>query len=390
MTQDAFRRRLAAGESLFSAGDAGDCAYLIESGAIEVYLEDAGGARRSVNVLRKGEFIGEMALIDRPVRAAGARALEPSTLLIIGRDDFEQRLRDSDPLVQHLLRIVVQRGRGLLQPQEGGGVRPQDPAELVQELQLINSVKEGLERREFVLYYQPIIQLADQHVCGFEALIRWNRPEHGILPPGQFIPLAEQSELIVHIGRWALEQACADLQSLKELTGVRSPYVSVNLSGRQLADIELVDLIARTLKREQIAPQQLKLEVTETLLADNMDAANALLLQCKLLGVTVALDDFGIGHSSLSYLHRFPADTLKLDRSFIENINRNVIAQKIVRAVTRLARELGMVTVAEGMETPEQAEMLPKLGVEYGQGYWFGRPLSLTDLRAWARQRKTA
>src|SRR5581483_1917632 len=235
----------------------------------------------------------------------------------------------------------------------------------------------GLERGELLLYLQPIVLLGDGGIAGFEALVRWQRPQRGMVPPGQFIPLAEESVLINRIGLWMIDAACAALARLNELNPARQLFMSINLSGRQLNDPAVLPAVEAALARHAVAPQQIKLEITESLLLQNLDEGLPLLRACRERGLRISLDDFGTGYSSLAYLHRLPIDTLKLDRSFVLQLDSNEAGRRIVAAVIRLAHELEMDVITEGLETKEQIDALKDLGSDLGQGYWFGRPAAL-------------
>lgn len=380
---DLTRREIARGETLFHEGESGDCGYLIESGSIGLYSRE-GTEQHLRGVHYAGDFLGELALIGQGIRTTTAIAREPSVLWVVRRRDIDKRLSDSDPLIKEFLIAVLGDLRNmLLSNWDTRKSSAEGLAKAARDLNDVQSMTRALQQREFELYYQPIVRLSDYRVAGYESLIRWNRPDYGLVPPAEFIPLAESSGAIVEIGRWIVDQACSDFKKLglnrSEAKG-DIPFVSVNLSGRQLTDQTLTEVISDSISKYGLGAKQLKLEVTETELAENINAANELLLQFKLLGVTVALDDFGVGQSSLEYLHQFPADTLKLDRSFIENMQKDQTALTIVRAIASLAKELDMDTVAEGIESMDFAEKLKELGVIYGQGYAFARPMPVDDM----------
>lgn len=370
---DRFKLQLAASEILFEHGDEGSCAYIVESGAIEI-LRSAEGLERVVARLGPGEIFGEMALFGEHTRAAGARAAEATVLTRLTHDYIAERVQSADPMLRHMLRTLTRRSRELLE----GRSRPAAAEDADRSL-AINRVRAeqeltlALEREELLLYLQPIVHLADGAPAGFEALIRWQHPQRGLVPPVQFIPLAEESLLINRIGLWIIGQSCAALAALNALGPVR-PFMSVNLSGRQLNDPAVLPALDAALARHGVAPQQVKLEITESLLLQNLDEGLPLLCACRERGMRVSLDDFGTGYSSLSYLHRLPVDTLKLDRSFVLQLDSNEAGRRIVAAVIRLAHELDMDVIAEGLETKEQIQALQELGTDFGQGYYFGRP----------------
>jgi diguanylate cyclase (GGDEF)-like protein/PAS domain S-box-containing protein len=247
-------------------------------------------------------------------------------------------------------------------------------------LKLEHSLRRATERNEFVLHYQPIVTLADEATAGFEALVRWNHPERGIVGPYEFIHLAEETGLIFRIGGWTLREACRWLTAAPALP--EHLTVNVNLSGRQFSQGDLIEEVQRVLSETGLAASRLKLEITESVIMENPEMAVDLLKRLKALGTHLCIDDFGTGYSSLSYLLRFPADTLKIDRSFVIALNKGGRERDIVGAIISLATSLGMDVVAEGVETMEQRDVLKSLGCRYGQGYLFSRPLDPDHARA--------
>jgi PAS domain S-box-containing protein/diguanylate cyclase (GGDEF)-like protein len=231
------------------------------------------------------------------------------------------------------------------------------------------------EAQEFELYYQPIICLKTDEIRGFEALIRWNHPSRGLVSPDEFIPVAEESRLIIALGQWVLSTACQQLR-IWQRQFQRSLTMSVNLSGIQLEQANLTSQIQGILGEIWIAPNTLKLEITESTIMKNTESVPALLDEIKQNKILLAIDDFGTGYSSLSYLHRFPIDTLKIDRSFVSRMNSVGENLEIVRLIVTLAHTLGMEVTAEGVETVEQVGLLKSLGCEYGQGYFFSKALN--------------
>ena len=237
-------------------------------------------------------------------------------------------------------------------------------------------LRQALENREFVLYYQPEVELATRRVFGFEALIRWAHPERGLVPPMDFIPLAEESGLILPIGDWGLSEVCDQIRKWNLADPVhQSLRVCVNLSARQFAREGLADHVEALLRESGVSSRQLGLEMTESSLIPEMSTALEVLGSLRRLGVSLLMDDFGTGYSSLSYLHAFPIDVLKIDRSFVERMTDGEQPLQIVRTIVELARALGMDVVAEGIETIEQYRLLRDLGCRFGQGFLFARPL---------------
>ncbi|MEP6787608.1 MAG: bifunctional diguanylate cyclase/phosphodiesterase [Acidobacteriota bacterium] len=251
----------------------------------------------------------------------------------------------------------------------------------VTRLQLETDLRFAIERDEFELYYQPIIGLDTATLVGFEALVRWNHPQRGIVPPNEFIPVSENTGLIIPMTVKILEQACSQVVKWQKRSNTDSPLsVSVNLSGKHFGNPALVDQIKTVIEKTNIDPVNLKLEITESAIMENAESAIQMLKQIKAIGVQISIDDFGTGYSSLSYLHRFPIDLLKVDRSFVSEMDNNTENGEIVRTVIALAKVLKLKVVAEGIESLHQFHQLRILGCEYGQGYLFSRPLPVADI----------
>ncbi|HEX8097883.1 MAG TPA: EAL domain-containing protein, partial [Pyrinomonadaceae bacterium] len=244
-------------------------------------------------------------------------------------------------------------------------------------LQLETDLRRAVERQEFLVHYQPIVSLETGTLRGFEALVRWQHPEHGFISPAEFVPVAEETGLIIPIGHWVLQQACRQMREWQEQFPHHPPLmISVNLSSKQFTQPDLIEQIKLVLDETGLNPASLKLEITESVVMENIETAIGMLRQLRALGVESSIDDFGTGYSSLSYLHRFPATTLKIDRSFVSRMNDHGENVEIVRTVLMLARNLSMSVVAEGVETREQLEQLQRLGCELGQGYLFSKPVA--------------
>jgi len=240
------------------------------------------------------------------------------------------------------------------------------------ELDLRNAVARG----EFVLHYQPVVELPTGRITEVEALVRWKHPQRGLLFPADFVGLSEETGLIVPLGRWVLHEACRQTRQWQLAAPAMKLAISVNLSARQLQQPGLVEEIDAVLRETRLDPSALRLEITETVVMHDAPTTLAKLEALKALGVQLAIDDFGTGYSSLGYLKRFPVDTLKIDRSFVKGIGRDVEDSAIVRAVITVAKSLGLSVTAEGIETADQLDQLRTLGCDHGQGYFFAKPMT--------------
>lgn len=364
-----------------------------------------------------GHRVGDQLLVSIAQRLA-ARLGPEDTIARLGSDEFvivlqdiqspEQTLAMTETLLQELTVPFCIEGRdiftsasigialsstGFIHPEnllrdadlamyraktEGRGryalFHPRMHTSAVAMLELETDLRRALERDELELHYQPIVSLRTNRLVGFEALVRWQHPQQGLISPVKFIPIAEETGLIQPIGHWVLRQACLQMRRWQQEFPAWQPLtMNVNLSGYQFTP-QLADQVRQTLAETELAGQYLKLEITESVLMSHAEAAIATLSHLKELGIQLAIDDFGTGYSSLSYLHRFPIDTLKVDRSFIQRIDVDGEQLAIVRTIITLAWNLGMEVVAEGVETSRQLAQLRALRCEYAQGYLFSKP----------------
>jgi EAL domain-containing protein (putative c-di-GMP-specific phosphodiesterase class I) len=252
--------------------------------------------------------------------------------------------------------------------------KPEMNVRAIERQYLENSLRHALERNEFELHYQPKINLETKAMMGVEALIRWRHPHRGLVPPNQFIPIAEECGFIVPIGRWVLREACRQTKAWQN-AGLTPLRVAVNISSVELRAKDFVAGVGAILAETGLDPSCLELELTETFLMQDSNSTGVVLQGLKEMGVQLALDDFGTGYSSLSFLKRFPIDTVKIDQSFVRDVTTDADDASIVSAVISMAGSLHMRVVAEGVETGEQLAFLQERGCAFGQGYYFSRPM---------------
>lgn len=389
------RRQLDAGECVFAENELGDTAYFIESGGLEV----SRGEGENLVVLAQlgpGEIIGEMALIDSAPRSATVRAIGPTELSIIDRQTLHQRLEMADPMVQLLVHSLLGRLRKA-SSQIGAGTTQAVAREALSEAgvksihatarqsaDIESRLRRSLAADELQLHYQPIVAFDGGQTTGFEALLRWPRPEGGFYSPLEFVDVAEQTLLILDVDEWVVRRACRDAAAL-QYDG-QTPYVSVNISGRQFASQGFLPMLQRVLDDTGADPRRLQIEVTEGAMIESPQHAAGVLKALRDMGMKVALDDFGTGYSSLSYLQKLHANVLKIDRSFVVQMRQGRAGATIIRAIAALANALEMTVIVEGVETNAEALRLRGIGCDYAQGYGYSRPMPLDDAVAWLAQ----
>ena len=384
-----YRIELAAGEVLFREGDAPTSAFLIERGRLRVTAERAG-LPMLLGDLEAGALVGEMAVLDDAPRSATATALEACVLTAVGRDQFAERLEAADPVIRALLLGHLARYRRTLATMTGHEQARGTPLaqhyadDAGNKIRLEAHLRDALETRMLELNLQPIVRISDGSIAGYEALVRWNHPQRGPISPAEFIALAEETSLIVPVGDYVLREVCAALRRFCDKDPEHTPFVGLNVSGRQIDDPEFVDRVISHAREQRIAPSLLKIEVTESLMLDYPKVAT-FITRCQRAGICVSLDDFGTGYSSLSHLHRLEFDSLKLDKAFVQQL-ADPRCMAIVRAVVSMAGSLQCELVAEGVETPAQLELLGDLGCQYAQGYLTGKPQTLDSLLTAAAQ----
>jgi EAL domain-containing protein (putative c-di-GMP-specific phosphodiesterase class I) len=246
----------------------------------------------------------------------------------------------------------------------------------VARMELESDLRQAIDEQEFVVFYQPEVSLSTRKAVGYEALVRWNHPRRGTVMPGEFLPVAEETGLIIPLGRLVMREACRQMAEWhRNFPQEPRLTISINASSRELADPDLVANVAQILQETGLDPGSLRLEVTESSIMDNQELTTSTLRRLRDLGIHLEIDDFGTGYSSLSRLHEYPFSTVKIDRSFIKDLETGTESLHLVKTILRLADDLGLSVVAEGIETPEQLARLASLGCGYGQGYYFARPM---------------
>jgi diguanylate cyclase (GGDEF)-like protein len=354
----------------------GDTVSRLGGDEFTILLDDLGDAAEAEEVA--GRLLRELAM---PYNLGGHEVfISVSIGVAISATDYhrpEEILRDADTAMYRAKQLGKARYEVFDQAMH---------ARAMNQLELERDLRRAVERREFFLEYQPIVSLETGVLCGFEALARWRHPLRGITPPAKFIPTAEETGLILPIGMWVLGEACRQMRRWQEMCPAGGPLtINVNLSGRQFTQPDLLEQIKGVLRETGLAPRSLKLEITESVVMENFETATRTLEELRALGVELSIDDFGTGYSSLSYLQRFPVSTLKIDRSFVSRMTESESTAEIVRTVMRLAQNLGMDVVAEGVETERQREQLRALRCEFGQGYYFSRPVDGSAAEALVR-----
>lgn len=391
------------GTLLFSEGEAGQTAYFIRTGRIEIFLPLREGDL-SLGHRGPGEIVGEMALIDQGCRSASARTIETCELSVVTDEQFARRLSNTDPVLRMCLAVVIDRYRQTVAMfdrvtavRPPAGEAPDAPAPpnehvaaALEALSNETELRRAIADDELELYFQPIVRLPDRSLAGFETLLRWNHPQRGLLSPATFIPAAEANGTIVEITTWCIARVGKIFPVLQAAAtahpGIVDPlFVSVNISGHDLSRPSFMNQLLAMLDETGMEANSIKLEITESVLMNEPLKAAAVLQECRARGLMIAIDDFGTGYSSLSHLSTLPINTIKIDQSFVRSMVEDPTSRKIIHMILRLAGELDIPVIAEGIEGEAEAAQLAQLGCDLGQGYLFGRPVPLAEALAVTR-----
>ena len=371
------------GEIIFKQDQQGDHAFLIETGNVEIYYTHRGGLETSLAILGPGEIFGEMALIDSSLRSASTRATTACKLFVINKEQLRDKLDSSDLTVQLVVKMLLNRLRQQIRNQTGDNldiINASAHSEIVLDrIKLESQIRDAHQNKEFVMYHQPIIDMKTSKICGSEALIRWNSPEKGLISPGIFIDLLENSALIIPVGFWIIEECFQQSKLVAQKNPGQKFSISINISARQLSNSGFIDTLKMLILKHGINPENFKLEVTERVFIEGGSVID-FLNKCHALGFEISLDDFGTGFSSLQYLSRLPIDFIKIDRSFVMNILGDEKTKAIVSAIIYLSKKLNIQVIAEGIETEAEFTIMKELGANFAQGYLFSKPVELSRL----------
>jgi len=389
------------GDIVFKEGDIGDCAYLIDSGRVEIQVTNLDG-NTPVAILGVGDIFGEMAIIDGANRSASAVALEPCELVEVSTDQLNERVEEADPIVRFLLTILINRLRETVK-NAGDPTRTNLPVDaqstniinlsdyksnvdVIDKIKLEKSLKSALDANEFKIHYQPVVNAKTMEVAGFEALMRWHSKERGIVRPDIFMGIAEETSLIIPMGHWIIQRTFRDFAKLKQNLLNQNVdhgdlFLSVNIAAKQFNDKNLFEVLNKTAKYYKLKPWEIKLEITERVLLGGSFVFDWI-KKARKIGYSIALDDFGTGYSSLSYLANLEVTNLKIDKSFIEKMVKDPKTKSIVKSIIRMAKDLDLKVIAEGIETKEEWDILNAMDCELIQGYYFSKAIPMKDIFA--------
>ncbi|WP_368187799.1 EAL domain-containing protein [Aestuariibius sp. HNIBRBA575] len=378
---------LNAGDVLYREGDPNDCGFIVESGEFILYHQQEG---QRVDCERRGpgSIIGELSILTGQPRTVTVQALEKCCVFRVSADEILDRFEKLDPILRACIETSINFAATLNRPAHHqdaiADLAPntlRNADDLIEKFKFENDILKGLTRKEFFMVYQPIVRLMDGQIVGFEALMRWEHPQLGSVPPSQFIEVAETIDAISDLTEFALTQACATLAQIQNQSADHwDMFMSINVSGSDIGRYDFVDQLDHVLNMNGVQPQNIKLEVTETALIPTSDVSERNLARLRSLGYGISIDDFGTGYSNLAYLKTLPLTALKIDRAFAGDARNSDVSRSIVKFLVSLGGELNVDIVAEGIESIEDVAVLRDLGCRFAQGYYFHRPSSKSDI----------
>lgn len=374
--------RLQPGEVLFREGDAPTTAFILDAGQVEIRATQRG-QEVLLALLGPGAILGEMAVIDSAPRTATAVALTACRLIALDRAQIAERIAGADPVIRALLQGTLQRYRTALAALQGEPAR-QAPLEAaddvagVGKMRLESQLRAALSEGGLDVRYQPLMDVASGRIAGFEALVRWTHPERGQISPAEFVALAEETSLIVPVGEYVFDTACAAAREFIDAAG-RPLFVAVNVSARQLREPGLLERVIARVDAAGLPRGSIKIEITESQAMDPVLMQGFIAL-CHGHGVKVALDDFGTGYSHLTQMHLLPFDTMKIDQGFVRNMLGDPRSMAIVETIVAMAKALQASIVVEGIESEAELAVLKRLGCDYAQGWLVGKPQTREEL----------
>lgn len=373
--------RLSAGEVLFREGDPPTTAFILEQGQVEIRAQQRG-RHVVLGVLTPGAIIGEMAVIDQAPRTATAIALSECVLIALDRGQIAERIQAADPIIRTLLQGTLQRYRNALLAIQGRAeVAPSNTAEEVSglgKMRLESQLRSALQDGGLDVRYQPLLDVSSGRIAGFEALVRWTHPERGPISPAEFVALAEETSLIVPVGEYVFDTACAAAREFIDAAG-RPLFVAVNVSARQLREPGLLQRVIGRVDSAKLPRGSIKIEITESQALDPIVMGGFIEL-CHAHGMKVALDDFGTGYSHLTQMHQLAFDTIKIDQAFVRSMLSQPRSMVIVETIVRMAKALGASIVVEGIESEAELDVLRRLECDYAQGWLVGKPQTKQEL----------
>jgi len=382
------RIQLCPGDLLYREGDANDYAYVIESGEVILYSAREG-QRRDVERRGAGSIIGELSILTGRPRAVTVEALTDCTVYRMSAEQILSRFEKLDPVLRACVETSIfftnTLTRQTTQPADEVPVAQRtlrNADKLMERFRLETDMVQGLKEDQFSLVFQPIMGLRDGSIAGFEALMRWQHPSLGHIPPDRFIEVAETTGSIKRLTEFAIVETCGALKRLRALLGSpKDLFATVNVSGQDIGRRGFVEFLAFVLEADDIQPEYLKLEVTETALIPDFDIADKNFKQLQAMGCGISIDDFGTGYSNLAYLKSLPITSLKIDRAFAGDAHDNPVSRSIVKMLVTLGQDLGVDVIAEGLETEGDVETLRGLGCRFAQGFYFHKPVPEVELK---------